>query len=298
MNFIEYWELEEPPFEENVNPKFFYESIDHLEALERLRYVLESTNMNMGLLTGEIGSGKTMTRNVLIEELYESEDNLIVKLDSSGYRYLDILKEILHQLTSTLPQDLPRSKYLLESGLKQLLENEVVPMGKKVIIFMDESQKMEKKCLDSLKDLTNIAFNYVAPIKIILIGQPDLLSKIKALPQVDQRIGMRYHLNHMTQEDTVSYIEHRLYRAGNEDQILTDKAYELIYSKTDGIPREINRACKIALDLAYAQEKDFVDESIMQIIFNDFYRYERLSNIEIRKDAPARKWALNYSRDC
>jgi len=161
---------------------------------------------------------------------------------------------------------------------------------------MDESQKMEKKCLDSLKDLTNITFNYVAPIKIILIGQPDLLSKIKDLPQVDQRIGMRYHLNHMTQADTINYIEHRLYKAGTDEQIFTDKAYDVIFNKTAGIPREINRACKIALDLAYSQEKEFVDEDIMQIIFNDFYRYERLSNIEIKKDAPARKWALNYSR--
>jgi len=56
-------------FENNTDPDFFYESYDHLEALERLFYIVEEGNMNFGMLTGEIGCGKTTTRSVLKDRL-------------------------------------------------------------------------------------------------------------------------------------------------------------------------------------------------------------------------------------
>ena len=93
MKFFDFWSLKEPAFEENANPKFFYESIEHQEALDRLRYVIESINMNIGLLTGEIGAGKTMTRNVLQSELLKSDEhNFVVSLDTSDFKYIDFLK--------------------------------------------------------------------------------------------------------------------------------------------------------------------------------------------------------------
>jgi len=129
--------------------------------------------------------------------------------------------------------------------------------------------------MDSIKDLTNISYNYESPITLIFIGQPDLLTKIKKLPQVDQRISMRYHLNRMTRTDTENYIKHRLKRAGLEEDIFSEDAFYLIYSKTDGIPREINRACKIALDYGFSEELNIITKQVMSIIFDDLNRYER-----------------------
>lgn len=276
MDYLDYWGLEDAPFEEDGNPKFFYESIDHQEALERLRYVIESTNMNMGLLTGEIGAGKTMTRNVLIQELLSEDDpNFVVTLDTSAFRYIDILKEILCQLLNVDPERLPSNKYSLIKRIKSFLETEVVPMNKQVYIFLDEAQRIAQKYLDSLKDLTNIKYDYKSPITLIFIGQPSLLKNIIELPQVYQRIGMRYHLNHMTKKDTFNYIRHRLAKAGLDKEIFTQDAYNLIYSKTIGVPREINRACKIALDFGFTEEMEMIDKKTMSIIFCDFYRYDR-----------------------
>jgi len=276
MDYLDYWGLQDAPFEEDGNPKFFYESIDHQEALERLRYVIESTNMNMGLLTGEIGAGKTMTRNVLIQELLSEDDpNYVVTLDTSAFRYIDILKEILCQLLNVDPDRLPSNKYSLIKKIKNFLETDVVPMNKQVYIFLDEAQRIAQKYLDSLKDLTNIKYDYKSPITLIFIGQPTLLKNIIELPQVYQRIGMRYHLNHMTKKDTFNYVRHRLTKAGLEKDIFTEEAYNIIYSKTVGVPREINRACKIALDFGFTEELEMIDKKTMSIIFCDFYRYDR-----------------------
>lgn len=276
MHYLDYWGLEDAPFEEDGNPKFFYESIDHEEALERLRYVIEATNMNMGLLTGEIGAGKTMTRNVLCREILGAEDhNYVVALDTSAFRYIDILKEILYQLIDVDPDDLPSNKYSLIKKIKGFLETEVVPANKRVFVFLDEAQRISLKYLDSIKDLTNIKYNYLSPITLIFIGQPGLLKNILELPQVYQRIGMRYHLNHMTKLDTHKYIAHRLAVGGVNKEVFTEDAMNLIYNKTVGVPREINRACKIALDFGFTEELNVIDKKIMSIIFCDFYRYDR-----------------------
>jgi general secretion pathway protein A len=69
MGYLEHWNLKEKPFEEVSDIRFFFESEDHREALDRMLYVVNDRNMNMGLLTGEIGSGKTITKNVLIGSL-------------------------------------------------------------------------------------------------------------------------------------------------------------------------------------------------------------------------------------
>ena len=77
MDTLEYWGLKEKPFEENADPKFFYQSKDHEEALERMNYVIENDNMNMYLLTGEIGAGKTTTKNAFIEQMIEKQQSYI-----------------------------------------------------------------------------------------------------------------------------------------------------------------------------------------------------------------------------
>ena len=69
MGYLEHWKFKDKPFEEVCDTRFFFESEDHREALDRMLYVVNDRNMNMGLLTGEIGSGKTITRNVLTDAL-------------------------------------------------------------------------------------------------------------------------------------------------------------------------------------------------------------------------------------
>jgi type II secretory pathway predicted ATPase ExeA len=79
-------------------------------------------------------------------------------------------------------------------------------------------------------------------------------------------------------DDTFQYIRHRLHKAGLADLIFTNKALLEIYKRTNGIPREINRACKIALDYGFSEGVDVIDTSIMKYVFNDIYRFERKKN--------------------
>ena len=86
MGYLEHWNLKEKPFEEVSDTRFFFESEDHREALDRMLYVVNDRNMNMGLLTGEIGSGKTITKNVLTGSLSRTSlKSLISKIPTTVF---------------------------------------------------------------------------------------------------------------------------------------------------------------------------------------------------------------------
>lgn len=271
MESYQYWMFRENAFEENAGSKFFFKSSIHQEALDRLNYIIESNNMGLGLLTGEIGSGKTMTRNVLIETIIRNSYNYeFAVMDTSGFTFSDILMEVMCQLTNHDQDSLPKTKYKLYKAFKHYLEQNVIPQRKKVVIILDEAQKTSSQVLDSLKDLTNIVYNNMSVVTIILVGQPELCSKLRNLPQIDQRISLKYHMQYLNLEDTRDYIRYRQFASGSTREIFSPEAMELIYYKTKGIPREINRACRIALDLGFSEELERITENEMSLIFSDF----------------------------
>ncbi len=270
IDYYSFWDLNRAPFQDNNDPVFYYKSSDHLEALERLHYVTESGSMNMGMLSGEVGTGKTITKLVLMESLLKANaKNMIVNINSTSYSYPEIMKEVLYQLTGIEPDNLPSRRYSLEIKLRKFLENKIDKSNNRLFLLFDEAQKIASRDLDYLKDLTNITFGYDSPIIIILIGQPSLIKNVEKLPQVNQRIGMRYHLTHLSQEETVKYIKHRLMIAGASQEVFSQEACELIHSKTNGIPREINRVCKISMDIASMERIKLIGQDLVTIVFQD-----------------------------
>lgn len=270
IDYYSFWDLNRAPFQDNNDPAFYYKSSDHLEALERLHYVTESGSMNMGMLSGEVGTGKTITKLVLMESLLKANPkNMIVNINSTSYSYAEIMKEVLYQLTGIEPDNLPSRRYSLEIKLRKFLEDRIDKSNNRLFLLFDEAQKIASRDLDYLKDLTNITFGYDSPIIIILIGQPSIIKNVEKLPQVNQRIGMRYHLTHLSQEETDKYIKHRLMIAGATKEIFSAEASELIYNKTNGIPREINRVCKISMDIASMEKIELIDVDLVTIVFQD-----------------------------
>ena len=63
-----YWGLTEKPFENTPDPRFFFQSKQHREALMRLLYAIHEAK-GAALLTGEYGCGKTTLIRTVINEL-------------------------------------------------------------------------------------------------------------------------------------------------------------------------------------------------------------------------------------
>ena len=277
MEYTEYWRLKEKPFEELCDTRFFFESEDHREALDRLLYVVNDRNMNMGLLTGEVGSGKTLTKNVLINSLSQHYFE-VIDFENSSFGFNDLLYDIVGRITFrdarlALMEEERASrndKYLLVQQFKKKLETLFYEEKRHLVLIFDEAQQIEEAILDEIKNLTNFSSRTENYLTIFFVGQPELREKIRRLKQVDQRIFLRFHLNNLDFNGTTKYIQHRLRVAGLENgTCFTSLGYEIIFRYTGGVPREINRLCKLALTYGFANNIAEIAREDLQVIIDD-----------------------------
>ncbi|HNZ37275.1 MAG TPA: hypothetical protein PKN58_06665, partial [Candidatus Marinimicrobia bacterium] len=116
--------------------------------------------------------------------------------------------------------------------------------------------------------LLNFQLNDRFLVTLFLVGQPELNNMIKNIPQLNQRIAVRFHLKHFNFEETKAYIQYRLKVAGRNDQIFTDSAFDEIYKYSEGIPRIINNICDLSLVIGFGKHLSTIDHNVIKGIIN------------------------------
>jgi general secretion pathway protein A len=284
VDYLSYWNLREKPFESNRDVGFFYPGPNHIEALERLLYLVRDGNMHFGMLTGEIGSGKTMIANQFVQKL-DDESYFSIHLSNGNLEFVDILCEFIcslerrdqsRQMRDELAQ---KSKYRLLSHFTDLLEDKVTKLGKLLVITIDEAQQLSADTLIELKNLTNIGSYDRNYMTIVLIGQPELSDLVCSLPPVNQRIGLRFHLTCLDKKNVLEYLNYRMQAAGyaGRQSVFVPETGDMLYKYTGGTPREINRICKLALDRSYTLGQKHVSANIVQNIATDVFKQDSMA---------------------
>jgi len=263
--YAKYWNLREKPFENTPNPHFLYSSQRHGEALSRMLYVVKERKGG-AVFTGEYGSGKTLLCRVLLEEL-SNEEYQTVLIFNPILSTLQILKEIIYQLSGNFPSLSNKAKLL--HYLKEALDRNDKE-SKNTVIVIDEAQAIkEKDSFEELRLLLNFQLNDRFLLTLILLGQPELREKINKLPQLKQRLAVRYHLNGLPEDETRNYILHRLKIAGAAGEIFQENAFSEIHRFSGGIPRRINNICDMALLVGYGDEVKRINKDLITEVAED-----------------------------
>lgn len=276
MEYLDFFSLKTQAFVNICNTELYYESYDHIEALNRLIYLIEEGSMNFGMLTGEIGCGKTMTRQMLKNRL-DPSDFEVIDFDNSNIPFYHILADIVSRLGSDkeFKDKDDNSLYHLTKEFNELLNHRIKSLDKSLVLILDEAQQLPDDDLIELKNLTNIGGDSEGRLTIILVGQPELRSKVKKLPQIDQRISLRFHLNSLSLTDVKGYVSTRLQKSGHPNgEIFSDESIDFLANATNGIPREINRVCKLSMDFAYSQNIGSIDKDIVKAVVLDLHRQQ------------------------
>jgi general secretion pathway protein A len=259
-----YWQLSEPPFDNSPNPKFFYLSPEHEEALVRLVYTVRHRK-GCGMLTGEYGCGKTTLSRALIQRL-EAERYEIGLLTNPSWNATDFLREALYQLGV-------ESRETSKSELLHLLNDVFFRNyrdGRDTVIIVDEAQLItDDAVFEEVRLLMNFQTDDRFLVTLLLIGSPELRERVRRLKHLDQRITIRYHLNTLDYTHTAAYVTHRLKMAGRATPIFTEEAIKLIFDFTRGTPREINNLCDVALLVGYTKRAKEIGEKIVAEVIKD-----------------------------
>jgi general secretion pathway protein A len=272
LTYEPFFGLKRKPFSLASDPEFLYESPRHAAALAAL---LAGIRRREGLLafTGEVGTGKTTICRAVLRNLDRTTFSAFIP-DPFASRE-DLLKMLLVDFGVTTVQDITTGplaragraelSYLLSSFLDTL-----VPLDAFVVVFIDEAQNMSFSLLEEVRVLSD-AFNRQGQLQVVLVGQLELLDKLKSpvMRQLDQRVSVHTRLDPLTPDDLIGYVDHRLQIAGATAHrpLFAPTALTLIHEASGGIPRVINRICDRALHIAHDRRSPMVDRSMIEEVF-------------------------------
>jgi len=263
--YTTYWGLAEKPFENTPDPKFLYYSQQHEEAMARMLYIVREKK-GAALLTGEYGCGKTLLSRVLKNELLQENKYQSVYIMDPRLLGLEFIQEVVYQLSGN---SAPQSKIeLFHSMYKLLYANHGT--GRHTVLVIDEAQAIRNmEVFEELRLLVNFQLDNAFLLTVILLGSPELRTAVASLPQLLQRMAVRYHLNGLNEWETKEYVIHRLKVAGATQQIFTEDAYHEIYLSSAGVPRRINNICDLALLVGFSNNLESIDRAAVREINED-----------------------------
>lgn len=244
------------PFGRSLAPGMLHRHGAHAEAVARIGWCI--TERALGVITGEVGAGKTVAIRAALASLDNSR-HTVIYLGNPAVGGRGLYAGIVAALGGV-----PRfHKAALIPQTVELLAAEDHERGRTVVLVLDEAHLLDADQLEELRLMTNADMDSHSPFAGLLVGQPTLRRRIKlgTFAALDQRIALRYAMNGMTAQETGSYINHHLKLAGRSDTLFSDDALALIHQVSRGLPRAVNNLAIQALVAAYAGNKAIVDES-------------------------------------
>ncbi len=249
--YAEYYGLGEKPFRKTPDPRFLFLNEVYEEALERLRYAVEE--MELALLTGEVGSGKTTLCRALLEQLGSNYSTALIlnpALDPDG-----LVKAIALEF-GLVVKGMDRVEMMTQINFFLLHQLE---QGRESVLIIDEAQNLTSELLVQVRMLSNLETDDRKLLQIVLMGQPELRDRLNdpSLRQLRQRITVRYHLEPLKQHEITQYVQHRLLVSGSKGApSFTFPAMWRIFSYTKGIPRLVNALCDKCLLAGFVQQSE------------------------------------------
>jgi general secretion pathway protein A len=240
-SYESYWGLTTRPFDNVPDPRFYVPSVQHEAAKERMLYGIVN-GKGLLMLTGEIGSGKTLMTRALTRQLPTAryEVGLIANPCISRTEFLG---EVLFQLG--LPPGGSQVDQLRRLN-EQLLAN--YQRGVETVLVVDEAQAIQDEAIfEDLRLLSNFQMNDRFLLTLVVLGQPELRGRIARIPQLAQRIAVHSHLQPMTKNETKTYIHWRLAIGGCTSAPFSSGALGLIYEHSRGVCRLVNALCDASL---------------------------------------------------
>ena len=274
-----FYNLQKNPFEITPDPGFLFSTKKHNEALTSLYYGVKRRK-GFVVLTGEVGTGKTLLVRCLLQLL--SRANV-----SYGYVFNPCLSpmEFLQYIAGDF--QLPttgksKSELLLALGGFVVARHQ---KGLPTVLVVDEAHHLSVEVLEEVRLLTNLETPQEKLLQILLVGQPELDQKLDSrnLRQLKQRIALRSQLGCLDLAETRGYVHRRLQIAGNQnpDEVFPMDTILEVHRQSRGLPRLVNTLCENALIHGYARQLPTISPEMIADIAADF----RL-NVEHAPESP------------
>jgi type II secretory pathway predicted ATPase ExeA len=244
------------PFGRDLAPGMLHRHAAHNEAVARITWCI--AERAIGVITGEVGAGKTASVRTVLADL-DATRHTVIYLANPMIGVRGLHEAIL--TTFGQPPSQFTSRVIAQASAALAAERD--ERGKTPVLVLDEAHLLRYEQLETIRMLTSHNMDSESPLACLLVGQPTLrrTMKLAVLAALEQRVALRYTMPPMTEPETTSYISHHVKLAGRADTLFTDDAAALIHATARGYPRAVNNLAIAALVAAYAAGKAIIDES-------------------------------------
>jgi general secretion pathway protein A len=258
------------PFDLTPDPKCFVSTEKHNEALAALYYGVRE-HKGFVVITGEVGTGKTLLLRCLLRLLKDSKDIAYAYVFNNRLTPTEFFQYVLADFG--IPCGGKNKAELLLEMSHFLLAREA--QGQTTVLIIDEAHHLSADLLEEIRLLSNLETAEDKLLQILLVGQPELDEKLDSyeLRQLKQRVSLRARLEQLSPEETGDYIAERLQIAGADpqsDPIFPPETIAAVYRYSGGLPRLINTICENALIGAYGRRLAAVTPDIIDGVAREF----------------------------
>jgi general secretion pathway protein A len=282
--YCEYWNFHKAPFDNVPDPSMYADCNLSMEnVIVETIFAIKEANESFAVIIGAAGLGKTLALRMIIDSLERNKYKTVI-ITNPGISFTDLLREVIGQITDQ-PCEENRKTVLLEI-FKHLLFA-TIDQGQKIVIFIDEANVLSPANLENLRLLTNMQGDQRNLFTLVLAGQMELAQRLEHPKRANlfQRIGSYGMIDKLPSEEAVkTYIETRLKLAGTNIHIFADDCIPVIWEYSEhGIPRLINKICKLCLKAGETNNFDLISSDIVLQIAG---RFQALSKTAVQKRKP------------
>ena len=271
MSYLNYYNLKREPFSNAPDRRFFYRNEAHERALLRLEHVAHHQR-GLALCTGPIGHGKTTLARRFYDILPDEEYHkaLLVVIHS------DITTEwLLHKFARMMGIRQPKTTKVEILGQIYQRLRQIDDAGKKAVIMIDEAQMFKNRDLmEEFRGLLNIELKGRKLLTFIFFGLPEIEDSLRLDEPLRQRVALRVTLESYSEEQTRSYIHHRMQVAGGTGHVFGPEIVSRLHRYCKGTPRLINTLCDNLLLEGFLNRKPIIQIEMVDELAASFHLAE------------------------
>ena len=181
------------PFGRDLAPGMLHRHAAHNEAVARITWCI--AERAIGVVTGEVGAGKTVSVRTVLAGLDASRHTIIYLPNPMiGVRGLH------EAVVATFGGQPDRSSSRLTAQASAVLAAERDERGRTPVLVIDEAHLLRYEQLEAIRMMTNHNLDADSPLACLLVGQPTLrrTMKLAVLAALEQRVALRYAMPPMT----------------------------------------------------------------------------------------------------
>jgi general secretion pathway protein A len=262
--FHNFFGLRENPFNGTPDPRFLVPTDNMRRTLAELAHAIQ-TRKGLILLTGEVGTGKTVLIHHLLEHLRREDIPRAFVFNSHG-DVNELFNLVLAGFGIQPRFGGPDDGTTPVARLQQWLA-EPDRVHRNAVLIIDEAQGLSLPALEEIRLALNLDVTHGKALQVVLAGQPELEEKLRRAEYraIRQRVNIRCLTMPLSRAEADEYIAGRLRVAGAEGAVAFPKeAIDLLYFYSRGIPRVLNLLCEHSLMRACAVRLQSISNAIVE----------------------------------